>query len=81
LVEPLCTLPPKYNGAPGQERWGIRQPQKIGERTLDRPWWGLIPYCCEDSSGGRRPINAKDGGFVADFSRRVPPTALPAPGR
>ena len=46
MVEPLCTLPPKYNGAPGQERWDIRQPPKIGEWTLDRlrsyPWPGNV---------------------------------------
>jgi putative SOS response-associated peptidase YedK len=59
LVEPLYTLPPKYNGAPGQEHWVIRQNPKTDERTLDRLWWGLIPYWCKDASGGRKPINAK----------------------
>ena len=59
LVEPLYSLPPKYNGAPGQEHWVIRQQPKTGERTLDRLWWGLIPYWSKDASGGRKPINAK----------------------
>jgi putative SOS response-associated peptidase YedK len=59
LVEPLYTLPPRYNGAPGQEHWVIRQHPKTGERTLDRLWWGLIPYWCKDAGGGRRPVNAK----------------------
>jgi putative SOS response-associated peptidase YedK len=59
LVEPLYTQPPRHNGAPGQEHWVIRQHPKTGERTLDRLWWGLIPYWCKDASGGRRPINAK----------------------
>jgi putative SOS response-associated peptidase YedK len=59
LVEPLYTLPPKYNGAPGQEHWIIRQHPKAGERTLDRLWWGLIPYWCKEAGGGRKPINAK----------------------
>src|SRR5262249_17339298 len=59
LVEPLQSLPPKYNGAPGQEHWIIRQNPKTGERTLDRLWWGLIPYWCKDTSGGRKPVNAK----------------------
>jgi putative SOS response-associated peptidase YedK len=67
LVEPLYTLPPKYNGAPGQEHWVIRQNPKTGERTLDRLWWGLIPYWCKDASGGRKPINAK-GETVASLS-------------
>jgi putative SOS response-associated peptidase YedK len=26
---------------------------------LDRFWWGLIPYWCNDASGGRKAINAK----------------------
>jgi putative SOS response-associated peptidase YedK len=59
LVEPLYALPPKYNGAPGQEHWVIRQRPKTGERTLDRLCWGLIPYWCQDANGGRKPINAK----------------------
>ena len=48
---------PKYNGAPGQEHWVIRQNHKTGERSLDRLWWGLIPYWSKQA--GRRPINAK----------------------
>jgi putative SOS response-associated peptidase YedK len=27
--------------------------------TLTLTRWGLIPYWCEDSKGGRKPINAK----------------------
>jgi hypothetical protein len=30
--------PPRYNGAPGQEQFVIRQNPKTGERTLDRLW-------------------------------------------
>ena len=48
---------PKYNGAPGQEHWVIRQNHKTGERSLDRLWWGLIPYWSKEP--GRKPINAK----------------------
>jgi putative SOS response-associated peptidase YedK len=59
LVEPLYTHVPRYNGAPGQEHWVIRQNPKTGERTLDRLSWGLISHWCQDASGGRRPINAK----------------------
>jgi putative SOS response-associated peptidase YedK len=58
-AEPLYNLPPRYNGAPGQEHWVIRQHPKTGERSLDRLWWGLIPYWCKDAGGGRKPINAK----------------------
>ncbi|MFM9847675.1 MAG: SOS response-associated peptidase [Hyphomicrobiaceae bacterium] len=48
---------PRYNGAPGQEHWVIRQNHKTGQRSLDRLWWGLIPYWSKDI--GRKPINAK----------------------
>lgn len=48
---------PRYNGAPGQEHWVIRQNHKTGERSLDRLWWGLIPYWSKEI--GRKPINAK----------------------
>jgi putative SOS response-associated peptidase YedK len=57
LVEPLHE--PRYNGAPGQEHWVIRQHPKPGERTIERLWWGLIPAWVKDASGGRKPINAK----------------------
>ena len=56
LIDPL---PPRYNGAPGQEHWVIRQHPKTGERSLDRLWWGLIPHWVADPKGGRKPINAK----------------------
>ena len=67
LVEPLYAdnTPPRYNGAPGQEHWVIRQSPKTGERTLDRLWWGLIPYWTKDPKGGRKPINAKSETVVS----------------
>jgi len=58
LIEPLH-VPPRYNGAPGQQHFVIRQNSKTGERTLDQLWWGLIPHWCSDPEGGRKPINAK----------------------
>ena len=58
LVEPTH-VPPRYNAAPGQEHWVIRQNPMTGERTLDRLSWGLIPHWCKDEDGGRKPINAK----------------------
>jgi putative SOS response-associated peptidase YedK len=58
LVEPL-QAPSRYNGAPGQEHWVIRRNPKTGEPTLDRLWWGLIPYWVKNANGGRKPINAK----------------------
>jgi putative SOS response-associated peptidase YedK len=58
LVEPM-PVPPRYNGAPGQEQGVIRQNPKTGERTLERILWGLIPHWCKDPAGGRKPINAR----------------------
>ena len=51
--------PPRYNGAPGQQHWVIRQHPETGARHLDRLWWGLIPHWSKDPTGGRKPINAK----------------------
>src|SRR3954451_7342057 len=35
-------VPPRYNAAPSQELWVIRQHPETGERTLDLLKWGLI---------------------------------------
>ncbi len=83
LVEPPYDLPPRYNGPPGEEHWVIRQNPKTGERTLDRLWWGLIPYWSKEPGGGRKPINAK-GETVASlpmFRDAYREQALPSPGR
>src|SRR3954449_7126945 len=37
-------LPPRYNAAPSQELWVIRQHPETHERSLDLLKWGLIPY-------------------------------------
>jgi putative SOS response-associated peptidase YedK len=55
LIDPL---PPRYNGAPGQERWAIRQHPKTGERSLDRLWWGLIPYWTKEAKPKHKAIIA-----------------------
>lgn len=61
LIEPLyaSNTPPRYNGAPGQEHWLIRENPKSHERTMERLWWGLIPSWVKDEKGGRKPINAR----------------------
>jgi SOS response associated peptidase (SRAP) len=51
--------PPRWNGAPSQELLVIRRNHKTGEVSLDPLCWGLIPYWCQDPTGGRKPINAK----------------------
>jgi putative SOS response-associated peptidase YedK len=51
--------PPRFNAAPSQELLVIRRNHQTGEVSLDSLRWGLIPYWCNDLSGGRKPINAK----------------------
>jgi putative SOS response-associated peptidase YedK len=61
LVEPLYAAeetPPRYNGAPGQQHWVIRQHPKTGERALERLWWGLIPNWTKEPSPKLKPIIA-----------------------
>jgi putative SOS response-associated peptidase YedK len=61
LIEPLYETappPPRYNGAPGQEHWVIRQHPETGDRHLDRLWWGLIPFWTKEPSPKLKPINA-----------------------
>ncbi len=61
LVEPLYeagAVPPRYNGAPGQQHWVIRQHPETGARHLDRLWWGLIPHWIKEPAPKLKPINA-----------------------
>jgi putative SOS response-associated peptidase YedK len=59
LIEPLTNAPaPRFNGAPGQEHWVIRQHPRTGARHLDRLWWGLIPYWTKEAAPKSKPINA-----------------------
>ena len=61
LVEPLYASAepaPRFNGAPGQQHWVIRQHPETGERHLDRLWWGLIPNWIKEPKPKLKPINA-----------------------
>jgi len=59
LIDPLSEAPaPRFNGAPGQQHWGIRQHPHTGERRLDRLWWGLIPHWVKEPAPKHKPINA-----------------------
>jgi putative SOS response-associated peptidase YedK len=51
---------PRYNGAPSQDFWVIRQHPETGAYHRDRLTWGLIPHWCQDATGGRKPINARE---------------------
>ena len=57
IGDPFGNVPPRYNGAPSQQLWVIRQNPQTGERSLDLLQWGLIPYWCKDKP--KPPINAK----------------------
>src|SRR5215204_3284501 len=56
--DPFGNVPPRYNGAPSQQLWVIRQNPQTGERSLDLLQWGLIPYWCKEKPKPP-PINAK----------------------
>jgi putative SOS response-associated peptidase YedK len=61
LIEPLEAddrLAGRYNGAPGQRHWVLRQHPETGERRLGRLWWGLIPHWIKDPGPKVKPINA-----------------------
>jgi putative SOS response-associated peptidase YedK len=59
LIEPIIeAAAPRFNGAPGQPHWVIRQHPKTGERHLDRLWWGLVPYWVTEPAPKQKPINA-----------------------
>ena len=51
--------PPRWNAAPSQDLLVIRRNHRTGEVSLDPLRWGLVPNWCDDSQGGRKPINAK----------------------
>jgi putative SOS response-associated peptidase YedK len=49
----------RFNGAPGQDFWVIRRHPDTGAYHRDRLIWGLIPSWVNESSGGRKPVNAR----------------------
>lgn len=58
LIEDQYELPPpRYNGAPTQEHWVIRQ-NESGERVLMRMTWGIIPSWTKEAAPKLKPINA-----------------------
>jgi putative SOS response-associated peptidase YedK len=50
---------PRYNGAPSQDFWVIRQHPDTGRYHSDRLIWGLIPHWVKEADGGSKPINAR----------------------
>ncbi|HWK86603.1 MAG TPA: SOS response-associated peptidase [Xanthobacteraceae bacterium] len=60
-------IPPRYNGAPGQDLLVIRRNPASGEVSMSPLRWGLIPSWMQDARGGPKPINAR-----AETVRRLP---------
>jgi hypothetical protein len=54
----FANVPPRYNAAPSQELWAIRQNNDTGHRSRDLLKWGLIPYWSKEKPKPP-PINAK----------------------
>lgn len=55
----LLDMPPRFNGAPGEDYPIIvREPDTDGAMFFSARW-GLIPRWMKDPKGGHRPINAK----------------------
>ena len=75
--------PPRYNGAPSQEHWVIRQHPETGERTLDRLTWGLIPGWIKEAvaQAQAHQCHRRAGGDGADVPARLRQAALPAADR
>ncbi len=51
-------VPPRYNGAPGQDLWVIRRHPDTGAGSLDLLRWGLIPHFFAEKPK-TAPINAR----------------------
>lgn len=68
--------PPRYNIAPGQPIWVVRNNPRTGNRALDALHWGLIPHFASDRKGAFRCINARaetidrTPSYRAAFARR-----------
>lgn len=52
-------MPPRYNGAPGQDLMVIRRNPATNETSMLPLRWGLMPSWMPDARGGPRPINAR----------------------
>jgi putative SOS response-associated peptidase YedK len=69
----VSNYPPRWNGAPSQDLLVIRRNHQNGQVSLDPLRWGLIPYWCEDPSGGRKADQrqGRHGRAAADISGGV----------
>src|SRR3954468_5599839 len=54
----FANVPPRYNAAPSQDLWAIRQNNDTGQRSLDLLTWGLILHWSKEKPKPP-PINAK----------------------
>lgn len=82
LMDDLPEIPPRYNIAPGQNIYVIRdivirEEQQISEppeirRNLSRLKWGLIPFWAEDPKIGPHLVNARAETVSNKEAYRVP---------
>jgi putative SOS response-associated peptidase YedK len=59
IDEGVTPLPPRYNIAPTQSIFAVRQPAGGDQRQAVMLHWGLIPSWAKDPSIGNRMINAR----------------------
>src|SRR5215204_5514510 len=57
--DPFGNVPPRYNGAPSQQLWVIRQHPETGQRSLDLLQWGLIPTGARTSRSRHRSMRRR----------------------
>jgi len=56
---PLPNLEPTWNMAPTKDAPIVRFDPDTGERRLEVPKWGLVPFFTKDLAKARKPINAR----------------------
>jgi putative SOS response-associated peptidase YedK len=58
-VDPVPTVAPNWNVAPGRQAMVVRRHPKTGARHLDLLTWGFLPHWAVDPQAERKPINAR----------------------
>ena len=66
--DPFGNVPPRYNGAPSQQLWVIRQNPQTGERSLDLLQWGahpiLVPGQAQAAADQRQGGDGRSAAYV-----------------
>src|SRR3954463_14254839 len=73
----FANVPPRYNAAPSQELWAIRQNNDTGQRSLDLLKWGLHPVLVEGKAqAAADQRQSRDGAQASHVPGRLRQTAL-----